>query len=399
MRIVHTGDWHLGRHFGPMSLLPDQSEFVDWFIRQVAEQKADLVVIAGDVFDRAVPATDALSLYTDTLRRLAELSVTVAIIAGNHDSPERVALYDTLLDPSAIYVRGGYGSIGEVIPLDFPDGRLDLVMLPFLDPQRAPDDLPVMGDESGDSDDAFQRRIRRSHESVLASAIGTARSSLTADRSLAVAHAYVRNCTVSDSERQLTLGGAGTVPGGLFAPFSYTALGHLHTPQWVGGDVGSGRARYSGTPLAYSFSEVAPKSISVVDLSPRGQSEVTELLVPVGRKVLTVTGRIDDLLMAKVPPADAACWVRAIVTDPGVVLDAKMRLQAVYPYVIEIEMRLEGTSVGPDGISVPDARRVSATEVVEMFWREATDAEPTTDERELLRAALSAVGFEEEASS
>ena len=134
MRIVHTGDWHLGRHFGPMSLLPDQSEFVDWFIRQVAEQKADLVVIAGDVFDRAVPATDALSLYTDTLRRLAELSVTVAIIAGNHDSPERVALYDTLLDPSAIYVRGGYGSIGEVIPLDFPDGRLDLVMLPFLDP-------------------------------------------------------------------------------------------------------------------------------------------------------------------------------------------------------------------------------------------------------------------------
>ena len=126
---------------------------------------------------------------------------------------------------------------------------------------------------------------------------------------------------------------------------------------------------------------------------------MTELLVPVGRKVLTVTGRIDDLLMAKVPTAYAACWVRAIVTDPGVVLDAKMRLQAVYPYVIEIEMRLEGTSVGPDGISVPDARRVSATEVVEMFWREATDAEPTTDERELLRAALSAVGFEEEASS
>ena len=232
----------------------------------------------------------------------------------------------------------------------------------------------------------------------MASAIGAVRSALTGARSLAVAHAYVRNCTVSDSERQLTLGGTGTVAGELFAPFSYTALGHLHTPQWVGGDVGQSRVRYSGTPLAYSFSEEAPKSMPVVDLSPTGHIDVTELPVPVGRKVLTVSGRMDDLLRKNMPPEDAACWVRAIITDPGVVLDAKMRLQAVYPYVIEIEMRPEGKPVGPDGLPAPDARRISAIEAVELFWLEATDTDPNAAERELIGAALTAAGSEGEAS-
>ena len=406
MRILHSSDWHLGRHFGPESLLPDQASFVDWFIGQVSEQDADLVVIAGDVFDRAIPPTEAITLYTSALRRLAEAGGKVAIIAGNHDGPERLALYDSLLDLSGIFVRGGYSNIGEVIRLEMSDGPLDLVLLPFLEPQAAPDSLAsvVVGasdtaapttvvaassdsDDASDPDDsAARRRQRRTHESVLAAAVAAVAPALSAPRSIAVAHAFVTGGTTSESERQLSVGGTSTVSGDVFAPFSYTALGHLHTPQ----PVGAPTLRYSGTPLAYSFSETAAKSITVVDMSPTGECEVSTIAVPVGRAAVTVTGRIDELLEGEATAEQSTSWVRAILTDPGVVLDAKSRLQTKFPFVVEVELRPEGLAVGPDGEPVADVRTLTAEQAIATFWEEAQGAPPTEAETEWLHKALAA---------
>ena len=398
MRILHTSDWHLGRYFGPESLLPDQADFVDWFIGQVAERNADLVIIAGDVFDRAVPPTEAITLYTSTLRRLVAAGVKVAIIAGNHDGPERLALYDSLLDLSGVFVRGGYANIGEVIRLDMSDGPLDLVLLPFLEPQAAPDALASMADEpsaepgtdptDGDAgaETAARRRQRRTHESVLAAAIAAVTPALSAPRSVAVAHAFVTGGTASDSERQLSVGGTSTVSGDLFAPFSYTALGHLHTPQ----PIGSPTLRYSGTPLAYSFSETAAKSITVVDMSASGECVVSTVPVPIGRAAITVTGRIEELLDGEATAEQGTSWVRAILTDPGVVLDAKSRLQTKFPFVVEVELRPEGVSVGADGVPVADVRALTAEQAVDTFWEEAQGAPPTEAETEWLHRALAA---------
>lgn len=394
MRILHTSDWHLGRYFGPESLLPDQAAFVDWFIGQVTEHNADLVIIAGDVFDRAVPPTEAITLYTSTLRRLVAAGVKVAIIAGNHDGPERLALYDSLLDLSGVFVRGGYANIGEVVTLEMADGPLDLVLLPFLEPQAAPDALASVvdepADEAGDGDSdtesAARRRQRRTHESVLAAAIAAVAPALSAPRSVAVAHAFVTGGTASDSERQLSVGGTSTVSGDLFAPFSYTALGHLHTPQ----PIGSPTLRYSGTPLAYSFSETAAKSITVVDMSASGECVVTTVPVPVGRAAVTLTGRIDELLEGVATAEQATSWVRAILTDPGVVLDAKSRLQTKFPFVVEVELRPEGVSVGADGVPVADVRKLTAEQAVTTFWEEAQGAPPTEAETEWLYRALAA---------
>ena len=175
------------------------------------------------------------------------------------------------------------------------------------------------GERGGDTDgtDAttdvvLSRRLRRTHHSVLEAAIAAAMPRLTAPRSLAVSHAFVAGGAISDSERQLAVGGTSTVDAALFAPFSYTALGHLHRPQVVDG---SAVLRYSGTPLAYSFSEDHAKSVSIVDMAADGTCTVIDLPVGVGRAVCTVTGPIDELLRASPTVAVRDSFVRAVITD------------------------------------------------------------------------------------
>ncbi len=381
MRVLHTSDWHLGRSFGAVSLHDHQVAFVDWLVDVVAAEQVDLVVIAGDVFDRSVPPTAAIDLLRSALLRLRATGAQVAVIAGNHDGPERVAAYDLLLDPSGVIVRGGYRCAGEVVTLEFADGPLDLVMLPYLDPVLEPVEVPV-----GDVGEAGERR-RRTHHDVLATAAERARLALRSPRSLAVAHAFVvgasGSAAVSDSERQLTVGGTAEVRAEVFAPFSYTALGHLHTPQQVAGPT----VRYSGTPLAYSFSETAPKQVVLVDLAPDGSAEVVEVPVPVGRGVSTVRGTIDELLAA---PQLAAVqhWVRAVITDPVPVLHAKTRLAEVYPHVVEVEWQAAGSSGQPAVSSAEHRRRLSPAEVVEAYWTELHDVAPTDDQRAVLHRAI-----------
>lgn len=381
MRVLHTSDWHLGRSFGAVSLHDHQVAFVDWLVDVVVAERVDLVAIAGDVFDRAVPPTAAIDLLRSTLLRLRSAGAQVAVIAGNHDGPERVAAYDALLDPSGVVVRGGYRGAGEVVTLEFADGPLDLVMLPYLDPVLEP--VEVLAADQGE---AVERR-RRTHHDVLATAAERARLALRSPRSLALAHAFVVGASgtaaVSDSERQLTVGGTAEVRAEVFAPFSYTALGHLHTPQQVAGPT----VRYSGTPLAYSFSETAAKQVVLVDLAPDGSAEVVEVPVPVGRGVSTVRGTIDELLAAP-QPAAVQHWVRAVVTDPVPVLHAKTRLAEVYPHIVEVEWQAAGSSGRPAASSAEHRRRLSPAEVVEAYWTELHDVAPTDDQRAVLHRAI-----------
>lgn len=154
MRILHTSDWHFGRAFGGVSLAGDQAAFVDWLVDVCRDERVELVVVAGDVFDRAIAPTDAVALFRDALRRLRDTGALVAVITGNHDGADRVASYGGLLDLSGVFVRGGYLALGEVITLPAADGPLDLVMLPFLDPQAAPHTLPTGDDTDDATDDA-----------------------------------------------------------------------------------------------------------------------------------------------------------------------------------------------------------------------------------------------------
>jgi exonuclease SbcD len=202
-------------------------------------------------------------------------------------------------------------------------------------------------------------------------------------RSLAVSHAFVVGGETSESERQLSVGGAGTVDMAVFSSFSYTALGHLHRPQQLAPTV-----RYSGTPLAYSFSEAHQKSVTLVDLAADGACTVREVKVPVGRAVLTVEGQIDELLRHEPTAAQRESLVRAVITDGGVVLDAKPRLSQGYPHVVEIVLRPPMVAGGGGGGAAVDRRVVSATEAADSFWVASTGTPPTAEQAELLHTAI-----------
>ncbi|MCC5954414.1 MAG: exonuclease SbcCD subunit D [Acidimicrobiia bacterium] len=392
MRIIHTSDWHLGRQFGPMSLRADQEAFCDWIVELCQDQEAELVVVAGDLFDRAIAPVESIELFRTTVRRLLDQGVMVAAITGNHDGADRVVPHGDLLDLSRFYLRGGYHGVGGVVSIDASDGPLDLVLLPFLDPQAAPDDFgevtgggePLDVDADADTDELVDRRQRRTHRSVLEVACAQASGRLAAPRSLAVAHAFVAGGESSDSERQLVVGGTGEVPVDLFEPFSYTALGHLHRPQTV---AGKENVRYSGTPLAYSFSEEHAKSVAVVDMDPEGASTVETIPVDVGRPVRRLTGPIDELLDPARHPDAHNCFVQATLTDRSTVLDAKTRLAEVYPWVVEV--RLRAAELSDEASDAPtDVTDLSTIDVTRLFYEAAEGAPPDSAADEVLVGAV-----------
>lgn len=386
LRFVHTSDWHLGRSLGEYSLLDHQAAFIDWLVELVKERKVDLVIVAGDLFDRSLAPYDALRLFRTAISELRGAGAMVAAITGNHDGADRVANYGPLLDASGVHIRGGYDAIGEVLRLDFDDGPLDLVLVPYLHPEAAPDVLGPLEEQPKDEEEAMARRRGRTHEGVLAAAIDAALPHI-GTRTIAVSHSFVAGGDLSgDSERQLSIGGADQVPGELFRPFSYTALGHLHRPQLVDG---LEHIRYSGTPLAYSFSEAHEKSVLVVDMAPDGSCDSEMVPIPVGRAVKTFEGTMEELLSGGVSSDDAEKFIRAIVTDASAVLDAKPRLRKVFPYLVDVDMRALYRPPSPGGGTSGrprSARRPS--ELAAEFWEVATDRPPTDEERELLDRAL-----------
>ena len=379
MRILHTSDWHLGRSFGSVSLSSEQERFCEMLVEMVDSEGLDLVVIAGDIYDRAIAPTESIELLRETVRRIHATGTTIAAISGNHDGADRVSPYDDLLDASGVYIRGGYEGVGRVVRHEFADGPLDLVLLPFLDPQGAPDQLGQSSDNS-----PMERRRRRTHHEVLEAAIDLAIPSLSSPRSLAVAHAFVTGGSTSESERQLEVGGTGEVSANLFNRFSYTALGHLHRPQHIARET----VRYSGTPMPYSYSEDHQKSVTIIDLDVAGSSTVSTIDINVSRGVRTVTGTIEELIEPSRHPEAHDHFVRAIVTNRETVLDAKAKLETIYPYVTEVLLQPAGgtlTTIDGPRISVNELQPLDA---VTEFW---TDLEGGPPEGELLDILTSAV--------
>jgi exonuclease SbcD len=368
--MLHTSDWHLGRNFGPESLQADQEAFVEWVLDVVAAESVELVVIAGDLFDRAIPPVEAVSLLRHALTSLAARRVRVVAIAGNHDSAERVAAADGLTDAAGVIVRGGYAQAGATVTMEFADGPLDVVAVPFLDPLLDPAYTAAADGE------------RPGHQSVLSVAL--ARHRPTAPRSVAVAHAFVAGGAESDSERALTVGSSPRVATSTFDGFSYVALGHLHKPQMLGDPT----RRYSGSPIPYSFSERHDKHVVLVDLDAAGGARTTGLVVPVGRPVATLSGDIDDLLVSPRHATHEQHFVRAVLTDRAHVVDAKARLRRRFPFVTEIVLQ---PPEPPDSYDAPRAAGRGALDPLEAacsFWTDVTGGAPDAEERRLLADLL-----------
>ncbi|WP_067175609.1 exonuclease SbcCD subunit D [Microtetraspora niveoalba] len=362
MRVLHTSDWHLGRSFHRESLLAAQEAFVDHLVETVRAERVDVVAVSGDVYDRALPPVDAVALFDDSLRRLAALGAHTVVISGNHDSAVRLGFGADLME--RVHLRTDPARAWEPVQV----GGAAFYGIPYLEPElvRGPWELP-----------------ERSH----GAAIGHAMAAIRADAatrggpSLVLAHAFVTGGEASDSERDITVGGVAHVPLSAFEGVDYVALGHLHGRQTM-----SETVRYSGSPLAYSFSEADHvKGCWLVDLEAGGvRAEFVP--APVPRRLARLRGRIDDLLTSAKYADREDHWLQVTLTDPVRPKEAMERLRVRFPHTLALAFEPDGAT-GAAAAPRPIAGRAEI-EVALDFVRDVRGEPADDEERRLLERAV-----------
>ncbi|MBP2457368.1 exonuclease SbcD [Clavibacter michiganensis] len=379
MRILHTSDWHLGRTLHGEDLHAHHAAFLDHLVDLVREREVDVVLVAGDVYDRAVPGVPSVRLLGDALARLSARA-TVIVTPGNHDSAARLGFASALL-------RDGLRILASVEALDAPvvvddaDGPVAFYGVPYLDPDAVRATLAAPGAPP----------LPRSHEAVLGAAMDRVRADAAGRpgaRTVVVAHAFVTGAAPSESERDIRVGGFDQVPASTFAGADYVALGHLHGAQEVRAERPRIRAphiRYSGSPLAFSFGErMQRKSSALVELAADGSTTVELVDAPVPRRLAEVTGTLAEVVDGR--HADLAdAWVRVRVTDPVHPQHLVARVREALPHALVVLHEPEGRVEGVR------SRVVDATadplEVAADFVAYATGAAPTEAEALALRQA------------
>ncbi|ATE62830.1 exonuclease SbcCD subunit D [Thauera sinica] len=362
MRFLHTADWHLGRVYHGVSLLEDQAHVLRGFIRIAAEARPDAILIAGDIYDRSVPPAEAVRLLDLVLTELVlGLKIPVVMIAGNHDGPDRLGFGSGLLTRAGLVVRGPVDAGAPPLILRDAHGEVAVHALPYGEPA-------VVRGACGDENIA-------DHHAALAAQARAARAAQPAGmRSVAVAHAFVRGGSESESERPLSVGGSGSVGAEVFDGFDYVALGHLHRPQALGGaaeGAGAARIQYSGSLLKYSFAEAGHvKSANLVDMDAAGRCTVQRLPLVPRRDLRIVEGELDALLAAAAADPARDDYILARLTDRGALLDAMGKLRTAYPNALAIE-RPDMAGDGP-GRAAGDHRRIRMQDLFAGFHEETT---------------------------
>ena len=388
MRIVHTSDWHLGRTLHGVDLLGYQAEYFDHLVEVVRSEQVGAVVVSGDIYDRAIPPVEAVMLLSQTLGRLAE-HAQVVVTPGNHDSAIRLGFAAQLLRED-VHLRTRVADVGTPVVLADPTAGAPVMVyaLPYLDPDGA---RTALQDEDGVP-------LGRSHEAVMSAATRRVRADLQrrqADqpgqrvRSVVMAHAFVVGGDVSESERDIRVGGVDSVPAGTFAGVDYVALGHLHGPQRVACPAPT-VARYSGSPLAYSFSEMGhTKSTVLLELGVDGVVGEPELVTaPVPRRLAEVTGTIEDLLGAR--GADHRDdWVRLVVTDPLRPQEMNARLKAAFPHALVMLHRPPGERAR-ESLTLSVTPASDPVAVAGDFVTHVSGLAPSAAEHDVLRTAFEA---------
>ena len=414
MRILHTADWHLGRLFYNEHLTTDQAHVLDHqFFPLLKEERIDLVVLSGDVFDRSVPPIEAIELWDSVLHRLAFTEkIPMVVISGNHDSGPRLAMGHSAWETHGIHLLG-HAHQG-INPISFQDayGQLDVWALPYGEVRDMQSALNRQGVVNSDNSS-----YKGSDE---ISVVGTAECALGVDtnkynwtiadayehwsyyakrcskghRSLCMAHAFVAGGAESESERPLLVGGSGQVPTTVFKDFTYTALGHLHRPQRIGVD----HIRYSGSLLTYSFDEVGySKSFTIVDIDGKGATTISEIPIVGRRQFVSLTGYFDDLL------ADESLhtrhhndYVEVRLLDTAPVVDGMCRLRKVFPYCMRLELvgRME---VVRDTTGAKRFKELNEKDLFAQFAKEARNEELSQEELEYMEGLWHRVLREEEA--
>lgn len=371
MRMLHTSDWHLGRTLHRADLRAAQETFLDHLVSVARSEKVDAVLVAGDIYDRAIPPVDAVQLCEDALLRLRDTGARVVLISGNHDSARRLGFGSKLFDVAGVHLRTRPAEAATPVVIEDEHGPVGVYGIPYLEPAAMRGDLAVPG-----------------HAAVLGRAVGEIHADAGTRgiaRRVAVAHAWVTGGSVCESERDISLGGAGQVPSALFDGFSYVALGHLHGHQRLADHI-----RYSGSPLPYSFSEARHhKGSWLVELDAAGNARAEAVPAPVYRRLTALTGTLRELLSSPSYLGFEDDFVSVVLTDPVRPEGAMDALRTRFRHILVLGYE-------PSGLAADDRSyrgRVAGRDdlsIAAEFVKHVRNSPATSGERELLAAALAA---------
>ncbi|MCI6740296.1 MAG: exonuclease SbcCD subunit D [Bacteroidales bacterium] len=376
MKLIHLSDLHLGKRVNEFSMLEDQAYILEQILTLVREEAPQAVLIAGDVYDRPLPGADAVELCDDFLVRLAGLGPEIFLISGNHDSAERLAFGGRLMEKSGVHLAPVYTGRVEPYTLTDPYGPVDIYLLPFIKPAHV---RHALGLEPESYTQALEMAI-----SQMPLRPGV--------RRVLAAHQFVTGAQRSDSE-EVSVGGLDNVDASVFAPFTYTALGHIHRPQNLAG----GRVRYCGSPLKYSFSEAGhPKSLTVAELGEGDSLTIRTLPLTPRRDMVELRGRYQELMRRDF--YQNTTWredyLHITLTDEEDVPGALTGLRTVYRNLMRLDYdnartraRAEITAPGPD--------TRSPLQLLEDFYRLQNNTPLSEEQRAYAQALIESVWEEQ----
>ncbi|MCG9756600.1 exonuclease SbcCD subunit D [Shewanella insulae] len=320
MKFIHTSDWHIGRQLHNQSLLDDQRHVLDQIVSLAKTHEVDALIVAGDIYDRSVPPANAVALLDEVLNEFIALGIDVIMIAGNHDGHERLGFAARQMQASGLHIIGPLGPKVSPIKLSSGSGDAFFYPLPYAEPATVRQQLEC---EASSHEEAMVELLKQvqDHDSQ-------------GSPKVVIGHCFLDGGSESDSERPLSIGGADKISPKHFVSFDYTALGHLHGPQYKGAE----QVRYSGSILKYSFSEQHQnKSVTLVELTAGSPAVMTQLPLTPLRDVRIIEGALDDLLQQGTKDPGREDYLMVRLLDKHAILDAMGKLRSVYPNVLHLE--------------------------------------------------------------
>ena len=356
LRFLHLADLHLGKQMNDLSLLPDQEAVLRQIVSIADDEKADAVLIAGDVYQRSSPQAEAMALFDAFVSRLVSGGRKVFVISGNHDSAPRISYFSSLIRASGVYVSEAFDGRMQSVTLRDRDGEIVVWMLPFLRPSQVKRRLPE--EKIATYQDAVEAVLRRT-------AVDPAK------RNILLCHQFITGSETSDSEER-AVGGLDNIDASVFDAFDYVALGHIHKPQRILRDT----LRYAGSPLKYSFSEAGHKqSAAIVDMREKGDVSVRTVPLYPLHDVRLIEGKLDDLM--RQPYSEDYLWVT--IHDELPPPDARVTLSVNFPNMMKFSVVNSRTKYDVDVLATQSMENKTVQELFSDFYRLQNNDQPPGD--------------------
>lgn len=367
MKLFHISDLHLGKRVYEFSMLEEQKELLETILKRIEEEKPEVLLITGDVYDKPVPPVEAVRLLDDFLTKQAEKELHTYIIAGNHDSAQRLEFGKEIIGKNGIHIAGNISEKIEHFTETDAFGAVDIWLLPFFKPAHV---NGVLVDKTFSSYGEAAKALLEQAEVDFSK------------RNIILAHQFVTwkgTAERSDSE-MISLGGVEEIDASLFFDFDYVALGHLHSPQRMGKDT----VRYAGSPMPYSFSEIRQKKgITVVTLKEKGNVSIDFIPLEGRRKFREIKGPLAELMEAAKADGGSEDYIRCILTDREALLDPIGQLRSVYPNLMTLELEQRETAYQQE-ITV-DTEDIRPDELFSLFFEKQNDKELNETQQKLLQ--------------